>query len=256
MSTPTPDPLDALKERFQDSLFSPNGRWTAYREDKRLRVVNSEDPLRYWTLPCDLFEDCSTIYPVKWSHNSQLLYFAPAPTSFDAPDGMSYVKALATINMRTGKWESLLPETDGQYDFAFSPEDDYLAYTRSGGSDAEDGKIAVGVVSLIDPRQRSEYRMDGIYAGNILWSPFRPRFVFVINDPEKGSAVGYYDVTASYLKYAREMEPVDILLSSWGPDNLVSFEKRDRDTNTKAYRILNPFTGETIGDSVTATPTP
>src|SRR5512139_3931244 len=43
MSTPTRDALSALSERFQDSLFSPNGKWTAYRDPEKLRVVNSED---------------------------------------------------------------------------------------------------------------------------------------------------------------------------------------------------------------------
>ncbi len=109
VSTPTRDPLSVLRERFQDSLFSPNGRWTAYRDPDKLRVVNSDDPLRYWTLPCAMFDDCSTVYPVKWSKNSQTLFFAPAPTSGGGtPDGISLVSALATINMRDGKWAPML----------------------------------------------------------------------------------------------------------------------------------------------------
>jgi hypothetical protein len=256
ISTPTPDPLSALSGRFQDSLFSPNGKWTAYRDPEKLRVVNNDDPLRYWTLPCALFNDCSTVYPVRWSRNGQVLYFAPAPKTGGAPDGVPRVGALATISMKTGKWEPLLPELDGQYDFAFSPDDDYLAYTRSGGSDAEDGKVTIGVVSMEDTRQRQEFRMDGLSAGNIFWSPFKPRFVFVISDPEKGSAVGYYDVETGFHKYALETIPADILISDWGPDNLVSLEKKDWDTQEKTYRILNPFTGELIGDRPAASPTP
>jgi hypothetical protein len=255
LSTPTNNPLSALSERFQDSLFSPNGRWTAYRDPEKLRVVNADDPLRYWTLPCTLFDDCSTVYPVMWSRNSQVLYFAPAPTT-GAPDGIPRVGALAMISMRTGKWEPLVPEADGDYDFAFSPDNDYLAYTRSGGSDAEERKVTIGIVSMEDTRQRQEFKMDGVFAGNIVWSPFKPRFVFVISDPDKGSAVGYYDVETGFHKYALETIPADILISDWGPDNLVSLEKKDWSTKAKSYRILNPFTGELIGDRPAATPTP
>lgn len=254
MGTPTQDPLGALSERFQNSLFSPNGRWTAYRDPDKLRVVNNDDPLRTWTLPCALFKDCSTVYPVKWSRNGQVLYFAPAPTTGGAPNGLALVSALAMISMRTGKWELLLPDSDRQYDFAFSPEEDYLAYTQSSGSQSDEKTITAGVVSMEDTRIRQEFTLDGVYAGNIIWSPFKPRFVFVTYDPEQGSAVGYYDVETGYHKYALEARPSDILLTDWGPDNLVSLEKKDWDTNQKTYRILNPFTGELIGDTATATP--
>ena len=254
MSTPTRDSVGALKERYQDSLFSPNGRWTAYRDPDKLRIVNTEDPLRYWTLPCVLFNDCSTVYPVKWARNSQVLYFAPAPMSGGAPPGIYPVSALAMISMRTGKWEYLLPDSDRYYDFAFSPEDDYLAYTQSSGTETDEKTITVGIVNMEDKRIRQEFTMDGVYAGNIIWSPFKPRFVFVIYDPEQGSAVGYYDVETGFLKHALEARPADILLSDWGLDNLVSLEKKDWDTQSRTYRILNPFTGELIGDPVTPIP--
>jgi hypothetical protein len=257
ISTPTRDPLSVLRERFQDSLFSPNGRWTAYRDPEKLRVVNSDDPLRYWTLPCALFDDCSTVYPVKWSKNSQTLFFAPAPTSGGgAPDGISLVSALATINMRSGEWAPMLEDSKGGYDFAFSPEEDYLAYAEGSPSDAEEQKVTIGVISMEDTRERQEFKMDGVYAGNIIWSPFKPRFVFLIYDPEKGSAIGYYDVETGFHKYALETIPADLLISDWGPDNLVSLEKKDWDTKEKTYRILNPFTGELIGDRPAASPTP
>jgi hypothetical protein len=256
MSPPTQDAASALRERFQDSLFSPNGRWTAYRDPEKLRVVNTDDPLRYWTLPCALFEDCSTVYPVRWSRNGQVLFFAPAPTSGSAPDGIGRIGALATISMKTGKWDLLLPDSKGGYDFSFSPEDDYLAYAESSASDAEERKVTVGVLSMEDPRDRQEFQMDGVYAGNIVWSPFKPRFVFVVNDPDKGSAVGYFDVETGFHKYALEPIPADLLISDWGPDNLVSLEKKDWDTKEKTYRILNPFTSELIGDRPSASPTP
>src|SRR5215211_1963498 len=58
---PTNDPLKFLRERFQDSLVSPDGQWTANRDEKILHVVNNQNFLRYWTLPCELFDECSTV---------------------------------------------------------------------------------------------------------------------------------------------------------------------------------------------------
>jgi hypothetical protein len=247
LSTPTTNSVGALSERFQDSLFAPNGRWTAYRDPDKLRIVNNDNPLWTWTLPCALFDECSTVYPVKWA-NSQILYFAPAPNTGGAPDGISLITALATINVRTGEWELLLPDSDRHYDFTFSPEDDYLAYTQSSGSLAEEPTVSMGVINLEDVREREHFTMEGVYAGNIVWSPFKPRFVFVIHDPQKGSAIGYYDIETGFLKHALDFQPADIILSDWGQDNLVSFEKRDWDTNSRSYRVLNPFTGELIGE--------
>lgn len=255
LSTPTRDSVGALSERFQDSLFSRNGVWTAYRDPDKLRVVNNNDPLRVWTLPCALFDECSTVYPVKWSRNSQVLYFAPAPIAGGAPDGITLVTALATINVRSGRWEILLSDSDRHYDFTFSPDDDYLAYTQSSGSLADEPTVTLGILNLKNKKEKQEFTLDGTYAGNILWSPFRPRFIFVIRDPEKGSVVGYYDIASGFLKYALEIEAADILLSEWGQDNLVSLEIKDWVTNSRSYRVLNPFSGELIGSSITATPT-
>src|SRR5215216_5090928 len=124
MSTPTPDPLEVLGQRFQDSLFAPNGNWVAYRDPEKLRVVNTEDKTRVWTLPCEMFKECSTVYPVLWL-NGRTLYFGPAPKSGSAPDGISMLTALAKIDVRSGKWELVLPDSDRHYDFTFSPDEDY-----------------------------------------------------------------------------------------------------------------------------------
>jgi hypothetical protein len=254
LSTPTNDPLSALSERFQDSLFSPNGKWVAYRDPKKLRVVSTEIK-RTWTLPCELFKECSTVYPVKWSRNGQILYFAPAPISGSPPDGISLLTALARIEVRTGKWELVLPDSEQHYDFEFSPDQTYLAYTQSSGAEADEPSVTVGLLSLEDKQlPQQSFKLDGAYAGNIIWSPFKTRFVFVTVDPEKGSAVGYYDVATTFHKYALEVEPSDIILSDWGRNNLVSLEVKDWETHLRSYRVLNPFTGELEGSSITATP--
>jgi dipeptidyl aminopeptidase/acylaminoacyl peptidase len=254
LSTPTRDPLKALSERFQDSLFSPNGRWTAYRDPDKLRVVNNDDPMRVWTLPCALFDECSTVFPVKWSRNSQILYFAPSPTVGGAPSGISLLSALAMINVRTGKWEIVLPDSDRHYDFAFSPDDDYIAYTQSSGEQADEPSVSMGVLTLENKKVPQQFTLDGAYGGNIVWSPFKPRFVFVTYDPEKGSAIVYYDIDTNFIKYALEVGERDIILSEWDQNNLVSLEEKDWVTQLRSYRVLNPFTGELVGDSITATP--
>jgi hypothetical protein len=254
MPTPTADPLEALSERFQDSLFSPNGRWIAYRDPEKLRVVNSEDRTRVWTLPCEIFKECSTVYPVRWT-NGRTLYFGPAPTSGNPPVGISMLTALARIDVRTGEWELVLPDSDRPYDFTFSPDEDYLGYTQSSGTEATEPSASVGVLSLEDKQWPSQvFTLDAAYAGDIVWSPFRPRFVFVTVDPEKGSGVGYYDVATNFLKYALEVAPRDIIISDWGPENLVSLEFKDWNTQQRSYGVLNPFTGDLLGGSVTATP--
>lgn len=248
LSTPTVDPLDALSERFQDSLFSPNGRWTAYRDPDKLRVVNTEDPLRVWTLPCALFDECSTIYPVKWSRNSQVLYFAPAPKAGGAPDNFFQFTALGMISVRRGEWQIVLPDSDRHYEFSFSPDDDYIAYTQSSGVDAEELSMTLGIIAVENKKYDQKFTLDGAYGGNFIWSPFKPRFVFVVYHPELGSAIGYYDIETDFLKYALEPEESDILLLEWGQDNLVSLEMKDWVTQQRTNRELNPFTGELTGD--------
>jgi hypothetical protein len=247
LPSPTFDSFEALHEMFQDSLFSPNGRWTAYRDPDKLRVVSNETT-RVWTLPCEIFEECSTIFPVRWSRNSQVLYFAPAPTVGGAPKGITSLTALAMIEVRSGKWELLLPDSDRYYDFMFSPGQDYLAFTQSSAREADEPFVTVGIIDFDDKRKQQQFKLDGSYAGNIVWSPFRPRFVFVTYDPQKGSAVGYYDIATGFLKYALEADARDIIISEWGQDNLVSLEFRDWATNARTYRVLNPFTGELLGD--------
>jgi hypothetical protein len=202
-----------------------------------------------------LFQECSTVYPVVWSRNGRFLYFGPAPLTGGAPDGISLLTALAMIDIRTGKWDFVLPESDRHYDFTFSPEQDYLAYTQSSGAEADAPSVTVGVFSLIDRQQlEHHYTIDGVYAGNIVWSPFKPRFVFVVTDPAKGAGVGYYDVNTSFLKLALEMGPRDIILTDWRRDNMVSLEVKDWETQSRSYQLLNPFSGDLISASITATP--
>jgi hypothetical protein len=69
-----------------------------------------------------------------------------------------------------------------------------------------------------------------------------------------GSIVGYYDIETDFLKHALVLEQTDIRILDWGQDNLVSIEVIDRTTNSRTYRVLNPFSGELIGGPINATP--
>jgi len=252
LAYPTNDALGALLERFQETLISPNGQWVAYRDPNRIRVVNAEIT-RVWTLPCELFEECKILFPVKWSRNSQFLYFAAAPSESSAPRGIHLFTAVASINVRSGKWEMLLPDSDHYYDFTFSPDEEYLAYTQSSGNLPGDPSVTVGFIRVKN-KKGEQFTLDDVYGGNIVWSPFKPRFVLQTRD-EAGSSIVYFDMDTNVLKYVITDEQSDFLITSWGENNLVSLQKIDWITRLKSNWELNPFTGE-MSPAARATPTP
>ena len=242
LASPTFDAMGALLENFQDSLFPRRGRWAAYREGNGLRVINGETK-QVWTLPCELFNECSILFPIEWSHDGRILYFAPAPADSGAPAGIYLFSALAMIEVKTGKWEMLLPDSDHYYNFMFSPKQDYVAYTQSSGTLPGESSVSAGFLRVKN-KKGSEHTLDGRFAGNIVWSPFRPRFVFQIQDPGNGTSVVYFDVEANRLKYVIQDEQSDFYLSGWDQDNLVSLEQRDWKTRLRSNWLLNPFTAE------------
>ena len=242
LAYPTNDALGALLERFQESLFPPRGQWAAYREPNGIKVVNAETT-QVWTLPCELFDECSILFPIKWSRNGRILYFAPAPTSSGAPAGIYLFTALAMIEAKSGKWEMLLPDSDRYYDFTFSPDDEYLAYTQSSGDLPGDPSVTLGILKLKN-RKDQQFILNGVFAGNIVWSPFKPRFVFQIQDPDSGSSIVYFDIDTNTLKYVLKDEQSDLYISSWDENNVVALQKTDWVTHLKSDWLLNPFTGE------------
>ncbi|MGZ9221370.1 MAG: TolB family protein [Anaerolineales bacterium] len=242
LAYPTNDSLGALLERFQQSLFPPRGQWAAYREPNGIKVVNAETT-QVWTLPCELFDECSILFPIKWSRNGQTLYFAPAISDSGAPAGIYLFTALAMIDVKSGKWEMLLPDSDHYYDFTFSPDEDYLAYTQSSGDLPDDPSVTLGILKLKNKKEE-QHNLDGVYGGNIVWSPFKPRFIFQIQDPENGSSIVYFDMDTNTLKYILRDEQSDLYISSWDKNNVVALQKTDWVTHLKSDWLLNPFTGE------------
>lgn len=251
-ASPTHDFLADLVARFSDSLPSPNGDWIAEREPKKL-LVKSQNSRRVWTLPCELFDECSTVFPVRWSRDGQILYFAPAPVT-GGPAGLPLVTALATIDVTTGKWQLLLPDSVG-YDFTFSPDDEQIAFTRSSGYDAQEPSVTVGILRLRNKKVQGEQTLDETFAGDIVWSPYKSRIVFQTRDPE-GSSVIFYDLETGLIKYVLQDEQADLDLSVWNDaDNTVMIETRGWQTYRRSYWHLNPFTGEMTSASITSTPT-
>ena len=254
---PTNDPLKFLRDRFQDSLVSPDGQWTANREGTKLLVVNNANPLRKWTLPCELFDECSTIYPLQWSRTGDVLYFAPAPTVGSAGREIISLTAFARIDVKSGKWKMLLPDSNRYYDFMFSSDDKFIAYTQSSEVDSAEPSITVGILRVKNEKVEQEVKLvNEVYAGNIVWSPFKRRIVFQTQNPDSGSSVLFYDMETNVLKYVLDHEQSDFTLSTWDEDNSVLLEKKDWQTHARSYWLLNPFTGEQTSTSVRATPTP
>jgi hypothetical protein len=252
LAFPTNDMLGQFRTRFPEQFISPNGAWVAYRGQKGIKVVNAE-VTRTWTLPCELFEVCSALFPVKWSHNGQFLYFAPVDSESNPPSGISLFTAAAMINVRSGKWEMLLPDSDHYYDFTFSPDEDYLAYVQSSGKLPGQPSVTVGFIRMKN-KKGEQFKLDEMYGGNIVWSPFKPRFVFQTWE-ESGSSIVYFDMEIGVLKYVISDEQNDFLLDSWEENNLVSLQKTDRMTHLKSNWELNPFTGE-MSPAPKATSTP
>lgn len=241
LAYPTNDAMGALLGNFQASLFPRRGRWAAYREAEGIKVVNGETN-QQWTLPCELFEQCSILFPIRWSYDGRILYFAPAPADSGAPAGIYLFSALAMIEAKSGKWELLLPDSERYYDFAFSPDEDYLAYNQSSGDLPGEPSVTVGVLTLKNKKVQ-QHNLDGKFAGNIVWSPYKPRFVFQIQDPENGSSIVYFDIETNTLRYVLRNEESDFNMSLWDENNLVSLEKRDWKTRLTSDWLLNPFTG-------------
>lgn len=253
-ATPTFDYLGVLSKRFQDPLPSPVGQWIASREGRKLLVKNTETN-HVWTLPCELFDDCGTVIPVRWSRNGDTLYFAPVPTMGSVPSGITLVTALAKININNGKWEIVLPDSDRYYDFMFSPNDEYIAYTQSSGENVDEPSVTIGVLRLKNNKVQVESTLDEMYAGNIVWSPFKSRIVFQVRNTKTGSSVVFFDIETGVLKYVVTGEQADLYLSVWNDaDNSVTLEERYWLTHSRAYWYLNPFTGELTSFKVTSTP--
>jgi hypothetical protein len=235
-------------------LVAPNGDWTAYYNLNEIRIVKGEDSI--WTLPCTLFERCIYIMATQWSMDSKYLYFGASDYmgGISGGDDIPLFSTAGRINVRTGKWERLFRDPNFYFDFAVSPDGDYVAFVEPIFSDQGDNREVLLHVMDFGTRQTKDYSADGSEGGNIVWSPYKPRFVFVTRDPYKGSYIVYFDVTSEVMRYVYR-EGTDILsIDSWLENNLVLIHKTKQSGKTPSPLYINPFTGESVPISPTPTP--
>ncbi len=236
------DVMTELGKRSNNALISPNGQWSVNVEPSGMQIANQTTG-KVWTLPCTLFKECGNLIPVEWSSDSSSLYFGLEASIAEAPIGIHLYQAVARIDMETGAWEKVLEESDRYYDFAVSNDNAYIAYTQPKGNFSDNHSVILSVQNIKNGRQ-AKYTLDGFAGGNIVWSPFTTRFVFQIQDPAKGTSLLYYDVDLDVLKYILKDEKSNVLISSWGEDNLVSLQKTGWSDRTITDWTLNPFTNE------------
>jgi hypothetical protein len=235
---PTQDSISQLLQRFRDTLYSPDSNWIAYRESDEIRVINSQTA-KVWTLPCALFDQCDILFPVQWSEDSQFLYVAAATYGIGAPIGISQFTAVGRIDVKSGEWEKLLPESDNYYDFSVSVDNEYLAYTQS----TDNNSVLLSILNL-QSRKEQRFTLEGRHGGNVIWSPFRPRFVFQLQNPGKGTSIVYFDVDENILRYIVRDEQSDLYIYNWDEKNLVHFQKAQWADRTISAWVLDPFANE------------
>ena len=235
---PTQDSMSQLLQRFHGGLGSPDQNWMAHQEDPEIRVVNSQTE-KVWTLPCDVFSNCDIIFPVEWSEDSQFLYVAAATYGIGAPIGISQFTAVGRIDVKSGQWEKLLLESDNYYDFSVSADNEYLAYTQSTDNDS----VLLSILNL-QSRNEQRFTLEGRHGGNIIWSLFKPRFVFQLQNPGKGTSIVYFDVDENILRYIVRDQPSDLYIYDWDEKNLVHFQKASWADRAISDWVLDPFANE------------
>lgn len=264
--TPVP-PIPTLSQLTQtadpDNLWgnyiaypSPNGELITYWNVREIKVVNTNTD-KVWTLPCELFERCQYILPIKWSKDGYVLFFGASSYLGEIPQAIkiSSYSTAGKIDVKTGKWERLFPDPAGYFDFSISSDDTFVAYTQSVQNEQSDTLSVRLTVLNLATHQEQSYTLSTGFGGNIVWSPYEDRFVFQTRDSETGSSIIYYDVGVDLLRYIIKEKKSDFSIQGWQDDNLVFIEETDWENQNASFWHLNPFTNEFF-DFLTATPKP
>jgi hypothetical protein len=238
------------------ALPSPSGEWIAYYNFIEIKVVNTTKG-KIWTLPGELFERCQYILPVKWSHKGDTLFFGASSYLGEAPQPttISFFSTAGKINVKTGKWERLFPDPVGFFDFSLSSDDTYIAYTQS-VQDKQSSPLStmLTVLNLKNHRQKS-YTVGTGFGGNIVWLPYKGRFMFQVLDLSKGSSIIYYDADLNVLRYLVKEKKAFFSIQSWLDDNRVLIQETDWKNQNPALWYLDPFTNEfSAVPTIVATP--
>lgn len=240
--TNTTDPADFSR---YIALPSPRGDWTAYTNTNEIKIVNT-DASQQWTLPCELFERCQYILPIKWDHTGEVLFFGASSylEGVPQPNTISFFSTAGKIDVTTGVWERLFPDPAGYFDFSVSPDDIYVAYTESTQKTQGDPSTVILTVLHLKNHREQKYTLGSGAGGNIVWSPYKERFVFQLRNPNKGSSLAYYDADLDVLRYIVQNEKSDYSIQSWLENNLVLLQKTDPGTGQASFWYLNPFTNQ------------
>jgi Tol biopolymer transport system component len=235
-------------------LVSPNGDWTAYFDFSEIRIAKGESTA--WTIPCVLFDGCMYIMPTQWSADSKYLYFGASTYMGGVPLGDEFARfsTAGKINVKTGEWDRLFPDPAYYFDFSVSPDGNYIAFLEQISTEQADNRAVLLNVLDLDNRQRKTYTTDGTEGGNIVWSPYKPRFVFVTRDLYNGSYIVFFDVETEVLRYIMKKEMDRLSIGAWLENNLVLVYRTKQMGKTPSELYLNPFTGEQL--PVPPTPTP
>lgn len=119
----------------------------------------------------------------KWSVDSKIFYYYYP----NRPDGGDYAfwwdgLDLHSYIVESGEINPVLPG-DGQMAFSFSPDETYIAYTRS-----QDDPFVLNILNLSDGSQKSvTIQQEGknyLRVGNIIWSPSGTDLVFQTEDQD------------------------------------------------------------------------
>src|SRR5215208_3421353 len=253
--TPVP-PITTIPQNTQtanpDDLWanyiaipSPHGEWTAYFNIVEIKVVNAATGT-IWTLPCDLFERCQYILPIKWSQNGEVLFFGASSYLGGVPQPItiSFYSTAGKINIRTGKWERLFPDPTGYFDFSISSDDTYVAYTELAKEEQSNSLSVLLTVLNLKSHQKQRYNLGPGEGGNIVWSPYEQRFIFQIRDSSEGSSIAYCDADVDVLRFIVKNKESDFSIQSWREDNLVLIQETDWEKREPSLWHLNPFTND------------
>jgi len=264
--TPVP-PITAIPQYTQtanpDDLWanyialpSASGKWTAYFNINEIKVVNAATG-KIWTLPCELFDRCQYILPLKWSQSEELLFFGASSYLAGVPQAttISFYSTAGKINVITGKWERLFPDPEGYFDFSISADDTYVAFTQLVQDELSDPLSVILTILNLKNHQQQSYSLGNGVGGNIVWSPYKARFIFQILDVNRGSSIVYYDADVDVLRYIVKEKKVLFSIQSWLEDNLVLIQEKDWQDQNPSLWYLNPFTNEFFA-APTATVTP
>jgi hypothetical protein len=240
------------------ALNSPDEKWVAYYNFNEIKVVNLDTNI-IWVLPCELFQSCNYIIPMKWSQNGETLFFGASSYLGAYPQStkVSFFSTAGRLDVQTGKWQRLFPDPVNLFDFSISFDDTYLAYIQPLLDEQFIPRSVVLTVLNLKNQQEQKTTLDSTgYGGNIVWSPYKERFVFQIRDSNNGlSSIVYFDVGTNILRYIVKDEKSVFSIQSWLENNLVLIQKTDLDEQNLVSLFLNPFTSEFSVVS-TATPTP